>query len=186
MSPLVPYTRQGESFDFSPKQEMQSLLYSADKEIRLHNYPDKSEYLIVTRPSWVTYLASHNGLLVDASDYGYGGTIRETLSDEVIAKRRLSTRPFASHNGVHYDVSYYRKIREIPSGKVIADRPEEVKALAVYNGRLIDAGLDGIIRETLSDKPIVTVQHKTLRCLLPISQDQAESLLALPGVRKLE
>jgi hypothetical protein len=260
MSPLVPYTRQGENFSFKqepePKGGEQSLLYSVEREIRLHNHRDNSEYLIVTRHNMVNTLAYHEGILIDA---GGDGVIRKTLSRRKIAERVWGVFALASHKGVLYDAVGDGVIRKTFSGKVIGERPNsvfyfasynnvliearrdgvirktfsgeeiatrsgQVTALAVYNGLLIDAcygsknsiiretssgdeiakrpgvvyalasyndvlidaGGEGVIHETLSDKPIVTVQDKSIISLLPLSQQIADQLLARKEVRKLE
>jgi hypothetical protein len=68
MSPLVPYTRQGENFTFNLESDRprQHLLYSVGRTIRLHLDGENKEYLIRKRHTKVRALAIHNNRLVDA------------------------------------------------------------------------------------------------------------------------
>jgi hypothetical protein len=150
MSPLVPYTRQGENFTFNrePNLNRPHLLYSVRREIRLHLDRLDTEYLIAERPEGVNALAIHNGRPVDA---GFYDRILYTDNDERIGEPVREVSALAVYNGklIHADIEGIdgEDPDKIPSriiytetGKKVAERPDIVNALAVFGGTIIDAG----------------------------------------------
>jgi hypothetical protein len=146
MSPLVPYTKKGESFDFSPapEPELQSLLYSAGNTIRLHNYADGKEYLIARRKDPVFALTVHKGRIYDSCF----NRIHVNLSGKSVAARQGGTLSLASCQDRLFDAGHYNLIYDTMANAPVAKRERDVFALAVHEAELYDAGQDGKIHKT--------------------------------------
>jgi hypothetical protein len=144
MSPLVPYTRQGENFTSSqePDPSRQSLLYTAHKTICLHHDGKNKEYRIAERPRPVYALALHDNRLVHAEEPArshYPHEIFYTETNERIAERDGWVKALAVYNGRLVDADA-EKIRYTETDEVIAERPNGfIEALVTYKGSLIDA-----------------------------------------------
>jgi hypothetical protein len=145
MSPLVPYTKQGESFDFSRKSpggDRQHLLYSVPGEIRLHLDGEEREYVIVKDLHWGGNLAIHDNRVVhtDANRIIYtedGETITRPDTVRVIAVHK---NQLVHAEDYHKGQPNGSRILYTKTGELIARRPEGVWDLAVHDGRLVDAG----------------------------------------------
>jgi hypothetical protein len=164
MSPLVPYTRQGENFVSipGPDRSRQHLLYSVGTEIRLHHDGENKEFLIAERPGPVDALAIHRNRLVHAEYVREEGLligrILYTEDKELIAERHGCVRALTDYKGHLIDAGdcseiLYTEDKGPIAERIIARRRGSVYSLAIYRGRLIDASGGGILY-TETDEPV--------------------------------
>jgi hypothetical protein len=146
MSPLVPYTRQGENFVSipDPDKPRPHLLYSLNNAIRLHLDDKNVEYLIAERPAWVKALAIHDNRLVHAENYVEAGNIQclifRTETNELIAERPTYVEALAVHDGLLVDAGrYLHTFRTETEERIDKHSLLYINALTVYKGSLVGA-----------------------------------------------
>ena len=96
-------------------------------------------------------LCSHEGRLYD----GVGGHIRDTLTDNIVAKREGDVIALCSHKGRMYDGGTYSGVFDTLSSRIIVDRKPGTLDLYSDGKQMYEGRIDGLIADILGEEQTI-------------------------------